>query len=60
MKTAVNIRMPKAMKEALEKMAADEFRSLSSQIIKILDDYLQSAGVPYSEETPKEKRPKKA
>jgi hypothetical protein len=60
MKTAVNIRMPNAMKEALEKLAADEFRSLSSQIIKILDEYLRSIGVPYSEEAPPGRRPKKA
>ena len=56
MKTAVNIRMPKAMKDALSKLAAAEFRSLSSLIIKILDDHLRSAGIDWNKEATKQEQ----
>lgn len=45
LKTAqVNLRLVPEMKEAAEKAAADDRRSLTSLIEKLLDDYLKDKG----------------
>jgi hypothetical protein len=45
LKTAqVNLRMKPDMKEAAEKAAADDHRSLTSLIEKLLADYLRKKG----------------
>lgn len=38
------------IKEALEKISKNEFRSLSMQIEKIVVDYLEKAGIDWREE----------
>jgi hypothetical protein len=47
MKVAVNIRMPEGMKKTLDKIAASEFRSLNSLILKLLDEQLISKGIDW-------------
>lgn len=44
---AVNIRMPEKMKEALDKIASSEFRSLNSLILQLLDDALKAKGIDW-------------
>ncbi len=55
MKIAVNIRMPVDMKEALDKIANSEFRSLNSVILQFLDESLKAKGVEWRKEGNKEK-----
>ena len=50
MKIAVNIRMPTDMKNALEKIADGEFRSLNSVILQYLDEQLRSKGIEWRED----------
>ena len=50
MKVAVNIRMPEGMKKTLDKIAASEFRSLNSLILKLLDEQLTSKGIEWRKE----------
>jgi hypothetical protein len=47
MKVAVNIRMPKDMKKALDEIAAGEFRSLNSVILQFLDEKLNDKGIDW-------------
>jgi len=47
MKVAVNIRMPKGMKKALDEIAASEFRSLNSIILQFLNEKLTSKGIDW-------------
>ena len=53
---AVNIRMPKEMKKALDRIAESEFRSLNSVILQFLDEHLKAKGIQWqpkeSEEDP--------
>jgi len=56
MKVAVNIRMPKAMKKALDQIAANEFRSLNSVILQFLDEQLNLKAIDWRKEG---KNPKK-
>ena len=58
MKVAVNIRMPEDMKQALDRIAAREFRSLNSLILQFLDEHLKSKDIDWREGA-KEKKPKK-
>ena len=58
MKVAVNIRMPEDMKQALDRIAASEFRSLNSLILQFLDEHLKSKDIHWREEA-KRKKPKK-
>jgi hypothetical protein len=58
MKVPVNIRMPQQMKKALDTIAASEFRSLNSLILKLLDDQLKAEGIDWRKETTG-KKPKK-
>ena len=50
MKIAVNIRMPKEMKMALDRIAESEFRSLNSVILQFLDEQLRTKGIQWKEE----------
>ena len=54
MKVAVNIRMPKGMKKALDEIATGEFRSLNSVILQFLDEKLNTKGIDWRRESPKE------
>ena len=54
MKIAVNIRMPKGMKKALDEIATGEFRSLNSVILQFLDEKLNTKGIDWREESTKE------
>ena len=54
MKVAVNIRMPKGMKKALDEIATGEFRSLNSVILQFLDEKLNTKGIDWREESTKE------
>ncbi|HEA67639.1 MAG TPA: Arc family DNA-binding protein [Desulfobacterales bacterium] len=47
MKVPVNIRMPEEMKKAIEKIAANEFRSLNSVILQYLDKQLRDKGIEW-------------
>jgi hypothetical protein len=47
MKIAINIRIPKKMKKALDKIAEDEFRSTNSVVLQFLDEMLKSKGVDW-------------
>ena len=53
MKVAVNIRMPKEMKETLDRIANLEFRSLNSLILQLLSDQLQAKDVDWRKEKAK-------
>ena len=53
MKVAVNIRMPKGMKKALDEIAASEFRSLNSVILQFVDEKLKSKGINWQTESKK-------
>ena len=59
MKVAVNIRMPEDMKQALDKIAAGEFRSLNSLILQLLDKQLKATGIEWrsEEKNPDQKKP---
>jgi hypothetical protein len=50
MKIAVNIRMPKGMKKALDQIATGEFRSLNSVILQFLDEKLKVKGIDWRNE----------
>jgi hypothetical protein len=50
MKVAINIRMPKEMKKALDKIAEDEFRSSNSVVLQFLDEKLKSKGIDWRKE----------
>ena len=56
MKVAVNIRMPKGMKKALDEIAAGEFRSLNSVILQFLDEQLKMKNVDWRKESGKKKK----
>lgn len=45
MKVAVNIRMPGGMKKALDRIATNQFRSLNSLILQLLDDQLKARDI---------------
>jgi hypothetical protein len=45
MKVAVNIRMPEGMKKALDRIATNQFRSLNSLILQLLDDQLRARDI---------------
>ena len=45
MKIPVNIRMPQEMKKALDKIAANQFRSLNSLILQFLDNQLKAHSI---------------
>jgi len=45
MKVAVNIRMPEGMKKALDRIATNQFRSLNSLILQLLDDQLKARDI---------------
>jgi predicted HicB family RNase H-like nuclease len=45
MKIPVNIRMPQEMKKALDRIAANQFRSLNSLILQFLDDQLKARSI---------------
>jgi len=45
MKVPVNIRMPQQMKKALDRIAANQFRSLNSLILQLLDDQLKARSI---------------
>ena len=47
---AVNIRMPKEMKETLDRIAGSEFRSLNSLILQMLNDQLQVKDIDWRKE----------
>ncbi len=47
---AVNIRMPKEMKETLDRIAAREFRSLNSLILQFLNDQLKAKNIDWRKE----------
>lgn len=47
---AVNIRMPKEMKETLDRIAGSEFRSLNSLILQMLNDQLQAKDIDWRKE----------
>jgi hypothetical protein len=49
MKVAVNIRMPEEMKEALDKIASSQFRSLNSLILQLLDEALKAKSINWQE-----------
>ena len=53
MKVAVNIRMPKSMKKALDEIANIEFRSLNSVILQFLDEKLTAKGVDWRKDDTK-------
>ena len=48
-KVAVNIRMPEDMREAIVKIAENEFRSVNSLILQLLDEALRSINVAWRE-----------
>lgn len=50
MKVAVNIRMPEGMKKALDRIAANQFRSLNSLILQFLDDQLKALNIDWKKE----------
>lgn len=50
MKVAVNIRMPKGMKKALDRIAVNQFRSLNSLILQFLDDQLKALNIDWKKE----------
>lgn len=50
MKVPVNIRMPQAMKKALDEIATSEFRSLNSVILQFLDEKLSAKGIDWRED----------
>ncbi len=54
MKVPVNIRMPEAMKKALENIAANEFRSLNSVILHYLDKQLRDKGIEWQSKNKKQ------
>jgi len=56
MKVPMNIRMPAAMKKALDKIAADEFRSLNSVILHYLDKQLRDKGIDWQSKNKKQVR----
>jgi predicted HicB family RNase H-like nuclease len=45
MKIPVNIRMPQEMKKALDRIAANQFRSLNSLILQFLDNQLKAYSI---------------
>ena len=45
MTVAVNIRMPEGMKKALDRIATNQFRSLNSLILQLLDDQLKARDI---------------
>ncbi len=45
MKIPGNIRMPQEMKKALDRIAANQFRSLNSLILQFLDDQLKARSI---------------
>jgi hypothetical protein len=54
MKIAINIRLPKDMKKALDKIAEDEFRSTNSVVLQFLDEKLKSKGIDWRKEEDEE------
>lgn len=44
---AVNIRMPEKMKAKLDEIAAEEFRSLNSLILQLLNEALKAKGIDW-------------
>ena len=50
---AVNIRMPNEMKKALDKIAKEQFRSLNSVILQLLDEQLKAKGAGWRKEKAK-------
>ena len=52
-KVAVNIRMPKEMKETLDRIAGSEFRSLNSLILQMLNEQLKNKGIDWCKEKSK-------
>ena len=59
---AINIRVPPELKEAAERAAAKDRRSLTSLIEKLLDDHLREIGQPIGKPGSKRKlrRPNEA
>jgi hypothetical protein len=55
MKIAINIRIPKEMKKALDKIAEDEFRSTNSVILQFLDEKLKSKEIDWRSKGQKSK-----
>ena len=53
MKVAVNIRMPEGMKKVLDNIAENEFRSLNSLILQLLNDQLKSKAIDWRKESGK-------
>ena len=47
MKIAVNIRMPKEMKQVLDRIAARKFTSLNSIILQFLDETMDRRGIDW-------------
>ena len=54
MKVAMNIRLPKDMKKALDKIAEDKFRSTNSVVLQFLDEKLKSKGIDWRKEEDEE------
>jgi len=52
MKVAVHFRMPDAMKAALDKIAASEFRYLNSLTLQLLNESLKSKGIDWRDKEP--------
>ena len=52
-KIAVNIRMPVKMKELLEAMANEEFRSMNSLVLQLINERLRDKGIDWQEDTKK-------
>ena len=55
MKIAVNIRMPKEMKQVLDRIATRKFTSLNSIILQFLDENMERRGIDWrTDDTGKE------
>jgi len=50
MKIAVNIRMPKEMKQVLDRIATRKFTSLNSIILQFLDENMDRRGIDWRAE----------